>query len=170
MPRTVRGDLPDGVYHVTARGVNRCAVFADDVDRVVFLRLLAESVERFAWRCHAFCLMGTHYHLLIETIRARLSVGLHRLNGLYAQRFNHRHDRTGHLFGSRFHAWLVEDEDHLAAVTEYVLNNPVRAGLVETAQDWPWGLQPSGRVAVGSNTCSSDPQGYTGFRWPPKSS
>jgi putative transposase len=169
VPRLLRGDLPDGVYHVTARGVNRCDVFADDFDRVLFLRLLAESVERFSWRCHALCLMGTHYHLVLGTIRTCLSAGLHRLNGLYAQHFNRRHDRTGHLFGGRFHAWLVEDEDQLRATTRYVLNNPVRAGLVETAGDWPWSLQTSGcehpieQVFV-------HPQGYTGSRWPPKSS
>jgi len=138
MPRPLRCDLPDGFYHVTSRGVNRCAVFADDVDRVVFLRLLAECVERFAWRCHAFCLMGTHYHLVVETVRARLSAGLHRLNGLYAQHFNHRHDRVGHLFGGRFHSWIVEDEAHLAATCRYVVQNPVRAGLSATAADWPW--------------------------------
>ena len=143
MPRTVRSDLPDGIYHVTARGVNRCAVFVDDVDRIVFLRLLAENMERFAWRCHALCLMGTHYHLLVETIRAHLSAGLHRLNGIYAQRFNRRHERTGHLFGDRFHAWLLRDEDHLIATTAYILDNPVRAGLVDTARDWPWSLPAS---------------------------
>jgi putative transposase len=138
MPRALRSDFPDGVYHVTARGVNGCAVFGDDVDRVLFLRLLGDCIERFAWRCHAFCLMGTHYHLVVETLRARLSAGLHRLNGLYAQRFNHRHERTGHLFGDRFHGWLVRDEDHLRATCRYVVLNPVRAGLCATASEWPW--------------------------------
>jgi REP element-mobilizing transposase RayT len=166
VPRSIRGDLPDGVYHVTARGVNRCAVFADDVDRIVFLRLLAESMERFAWRCHALCLMGTHYHLLVETIRARLSAGLHRLNGVYAQRFNRRHERTGHLFGDRFHAWLLHDEDHLGATTAYILNNPVRAGLVDTATDWPWSLPASTQ----SEQVFVRAQGYTGSEWPPTSS
>jgi REP element-mobilizing transposase RayT len=162
----LRGDLPDGVYHVTARGVNRCAVFADDVDRVLFLRLLGESVDRFAWRCHAFCLMGTHYHLVVEGIRAGLSAGVQRMNGLYAQRFNRRHDRTGHLFSGRFHAWLVEDEDHLRATCSYVVNNPVRAGIVDTARDWPWSLPTPAQ----SEQVFVHPQGYTGLIWPPTSS
>ena len=172
MPRTVRGHLPDGVYHVTARGVNRCAVYGDDLDRILFLRLLADNVERFAWRCHAYCLMGTHYHLLVETIGARLSAGLHRLNGIYAQRFNRRHDRTGHLFGSRFHAWVVENEDHLSATTAYVLNNPVRAGMCLTAAEWPWSAPRGAERRRGgqSEQVFVHPQGYTGYRWPPTSS
>ena len=82
--------------------------------------------------------MGTHYHLVLETVRAHLSEGLHHLNGTYAQRFNHRHKRSGHLFGHRFQAWVVQDEDHLRNTCRYVVLNPVRAGLCDTARDWPW--------------------------------
>jgi REP-associated tyrosine transposase len=136
--RPLRGDLPDGIYHVTARGVDRSPIFVDDNDRRLFLHLLAEGAERFAWRCHAFCLMGTHYHLVVEALRELLSAGLHRLNGLYAQQFNKLHDRTGHLFGGRFHAWLLDDEDHFRETCRYVLLNPVRAGLCGRPEDWPW--------------------------------
>jgi putative transposase len=138
MPRPLRQDLPDGIYHVTARGVDRDAVFCDDADRVLFLRLLSETVDRHKWTCHAFCLMGTHYHLVVETSQAALSRGLHRLNGLYAQLFNRRHDRSGHLFGGRFHAWVLDDEEHFRHACEYVAQNPVRAGLCRQAEDWPW--------------------------------
>ena len=144
MARFLRGDLPDGVYHVTARGVNRTPIFLDDDDRRLFLRLLAESVGRFGWHCHAFCLMGTHYHLVVETLRVGLSAGLHRLNGLYAQEFNRRHRRTGHLFGGRFHAWLLDDEDHFRETCRYVVLNPVRAGLCRKASEWRWSaIRPS---------------------------
>jgi putative transposase len=138
VPRPLREELEDGIFHVTTRGVNREAIFRDDRDRLVFLRLFAATIERHSWRCHAFCLMATHYHLLVETERENLSRGLHRLNGVYAQLFNRRHSRTGHLFGSRFHAWTIEDEGHLHATHRYVLDNPVRAGLCATASDWPW--------------------------------
>lgn len=138
MARRPRTDLPDGVYHVTARGVDSAAIYRDDDDRRFFLRLLAGAVVRFHWRVHAFCLMGTHYHLITETTRARLSAGLHRLNGVYAQRFNRRHGRTGHLFGDRFASWLVEGDEHLRAASRYVLLNPVRAGLCTRADEWPW--------------------------------
>jgi putative transposase len=136
--RLRRSDLPDGIYHVTARGVNRGPIFLDDEDRRVFLRLLGDTIDRFAWRCHVFCLMGTHYHLVVESIRELLSAGLHRLNGVYAQLFNKRHERSGHLFGDRFHAWLLDDEEHFRETCRYVLQNPVRAGLCHDARDWPW--------------------------------
>jgi putative transposase len=134
----LRQELPDGVFHVTTRGVAREPIFHDDEDRRTFLRLLAETGRKHSWRCHVFCLMGTHYHLILETTLARLSGGLHRLNGVYAQLFNRRHGRSGHLFGDRFHAWVVSDDDHLRAACHYVLQNPVRAGLCAKAADWPW--------------------------------
>ena len=134
----LRQELPDGYFHVTTRGVNEERIYRSDADCVLFLRVLAETAARNAWRCHAFCLMGTHYHLVLETTVARLSSGLHRLNGVYAQLFNRRHARCGHLFGDRFHAWVIEDETHLGATSRYVLHNPVRAGLCATAEEWPW--------------------------------
>jgi putative transposase len=138
MPRALRRDIPDGVFHVTTRGVDREPIFRDDADRVLFLRLLAETVRRHSWRCHAFCLMGTHYHLVVATTRECLSRGLQRLNGIYAQLFNRRHSRTGHLFGARFHSWVIDDDRHFAATCRFVLENPVRAGLCPHSDDWPW--------------------------------
>jgi REP element-mobilizing transposase RayT len=82
--------------------------------------------------------MTTHYHLVVETELWRLSDGMHRLNGTYALTFNRRHHRSGHLFGERFAAWLPRDEHHLRQTCEYVLQNPVRAGLCARAADWPW--------------------------------
>jgi len=123
---------------VTTRGVNSCQIYRDDDDRRFFLRLLAETVSRLQWRSHAFCLMGTHYHLVVETTVARLSDGLQRVNGVYAQTFNRKHRRTGHLFGDRFASWVVNDEEHLAAACRYVLENPVQAGLCDRVEDWSW--------------------------------
>jgi putative transposase len=123
---------------VTTRGVASEPIFRDDDDRRLFLGLLAEAGQRDSWRCYAFCLMSTHYHLIVETTVARLSRGLQRLNGVYAQRVNRRHARRGHLFGDRFHAWVIADEDHLRAASHYLLQNPVRAGLCAKADDWPW--------------------------------
>jgi putative transposase len=142
VPRSPRSDLPDGVYQVTSRGVDGCPIFRDDEDRRSFLRVFADTVTRFRWRCHAFCLMGTHYHLVVETTRSRLSAGVHRLNGLHAQRFNRRHGRRGHLFGDRFAAWLVETDEHLRAACRYTVENPVRAGLASAPR--------SGRGAAGN--------------------
>jgi REP element-mobilizing transposase RayT len=138
VPRAPRRSLPDGIYHVTARGIDRDAVFRDDADRVLFLRLLGETVDRQGWICHAFCLMGTHYHLVVEATQAALSRGLQRLNGVYAQLFNRRHERRGHLFGGRFSAWVLDDEEYLQRTCDYIAQNPVRAGLCGRAEEWPW--------------------------------
>ena len=139
MPRVPRYLLPSpAIYHVTTRGVARCAISRDDDDRRLFLLLLAQATRRTDWDCHAFCLMPNHHHLIVETHSDLLSVGLRQLNGRYAQAFNERHARSGHLFGDRFAAVVIRDEEHLRAATEYVLQNPVRAGLCSRAENWRW--------------------------------
>jgi putative transposase len=126
------------VYHVTARGVGRAAIFLDDLDRVAFMHRLRITAAKFEWRCHAYCLMTNHYHLVIETKIARLSAGMHRLNGHYAQQFNTRQERSGHVFEGRFSSRVVEREEHLENTCQYVLENPVRAGMCKRAEYWPW--------------------------------
>jgi REP element-mobilizing transposase RayT len=138
MPRLPRNLLPDGIFHVTTRGAGGIAIAVDDHDRRLFLRLLASEANAYDWSCHALCLMPNHYHLVVETLLVRLSAGLHRLNGIYAQRFNERHRRLGHLWGDRFGVRVIEDDRYLATACEYVIQNPVRAGLCESAADWRW--------------------------------
>ncbi|MDQ3992544.1 MAG: transposase [Actinomycetota bacterium] len=130
---------PEGVYHVTTRGVDGVAVYRDARDRLSFLELLADVVRRYQWDCYALCLMTTHYHLVVETTLARLSAGHQRLNGVYAQdHFNRRHARRGHLWGDRFWSEVVDSDEHLRAACAYVIANPVRAGLCAHPADWRW--------------------------------
>jgi REP element-mobilizing transposase RayT len=139
VPRLPRSQLPElGFFHVTSRGVGGAFIFLDDWDREAFRVLLMQVVERFGWRLHAWCLMGTHYHLLVEAPRDRLSAGMHRLNGLFAQSFNRRQGRRGHLFEQRFSAWVVDEESHFWATVNYIVENPVRAGLCTDPRDWLW--------------------------------
>jgi putative transposase len=138
MPRPLRSLFPPGQYHVYARGVNRCVIFHNRADCLHFLYLLGRTIRRYRWTCWAFCLMGNHYHLVIETSQPGFSDGLQWLNGLYAARFNRIHGRVGHLFGGRFGAIAIESEEQLAVTCEYVFQNPVRAGLCGNAADWPW--------------------------------
>jgi putative transposase len=138
MPRLPRSHLGDGFFHATGRATFDDALFVDDLDRLDFLQLLRSTAELFDWRCYAHCLMGTHYHLVLEASREQLSNGMRRLNGNYARRFNRRHGRRGHLFESRFSSFVIRDERHLAAAVEYVLQNPVRAGLCAEGRDWQW--------------------------------
>jgi putative transposase len=130
------------VYHVTARGNSRQLIFRDRLDRELFLDLCADVVEGCRWRCHAYCLMGNHYHLLVETPEPNLPAGLQRLNSLYARRFNRAHVRRGHLFESRCKTILVERQSHLLELARYVVLNPVRAGLCGHPADWPWSSYP----------------------------
>jgi putative transposase len=131
-------ELSDGTYHITARGNRRQAIFADDGDRRYFLALLARITVEHEWSLHSYCLLDTHYHLVLETTRARLSAGMKRLNGTYAQSFNARHSFVGHLFRGRFYSGLIEGEGHLLEVIRYLAANPVRAGLCSDASKWQW--------------------------------
>lgn len=121
-----------------ARGNARQDIFLDDGDRRRFLATLRSVVERLNVLCHAYCLMGNHYHLLLETPDANLSLAIRQLNGVYAQSFNRRHVRVGHLFQGRFTSRLVEKETYLLVVSRYIVLNPVRANLVPSPADWTW--------------------------------
>jgi len=138
MARPLRPQFSGAVYHLTARGNARQPIVLDDEDRRAFLRALAESIGRFHWICHAYCLMDNHYHLVIETPQPTLSRGMRQLNGVYTQRFNRRHERIGHLFQGRFKAILAERDAYLLELSRYVVLNPVRAGMVESPDRWPW--------------------------------
>lgn len=144
MPRTSLP--PDGYFHVYARGVATGGpLFRDDDDHTTFLHLHEDAARRNAWTCHAYCLMSTHYHLVLESTRAALSRGLERLNGLYARYFNLKYDRFGHVFAGRFGARAIEDETYLFDACAYVLLNPVKAGLCARAGDWRWSYSTFGR-------------------------
>jgi putative transposase len=138
MARPLRLEYPGAVYHVTSRGNARQDIVLDDRDRILFLEKLTHVIDRFGWRCHAFCLMDNHYHLLIETPQPNLSRGMRQLNGTYTQATNRRHQRVGHLFQGRFTAILVEKEAHLLELCRYVVLNPVRAKLVNHPRLWAW--------------------------------
>lgn len=86
----------------------------------------------------AFVLMTSHYHLLLEVGENRLQPGMKWLNGTYAQCFNKRHGRWGHLCGSRYSLVPIESRRQRMRAFQYVALNPVRAGLVERPQDWLW--------------------------------
>jgi REP element-mobilizing transposase RayT len=104
MARPLRLEFAGAVYHLTARGNGRAAIYRDDADRTLFLRTLAETIDRRRWACHAFCLMTNHYHLLLETPAPALSRGMRDLDGIYGQAFNRRHRHPGHVFQGRFKA------------------------------------------------------------------
>ena len=149
MARPLRIELAGGLYHVTSRGDRREAIYLDDLDRTEWLGVFGEVCSRFNWRCHAYCEMTNHYHLVVETPDANLSKGMRQLNGVYTQATNRRHGLVGHLFQGRFKAILVERDAYLLELARYVVLNPVRAAMVAEADDWPWS---SYRAMVGQES------------------
>jgi REP element-mobilizing transposase RayT len=138
MSRPLRLEYPGAVWHVTSRGNEQREIFRDTGDRQKFLSVLGRTVDLFGWNVLAYALMGNHYHLLVETPEPTLSRGMRQLNGVYTQAFNRRHGRVGHLLQGRFKSILVEKESHLLELARYVVLNPVRARLVESAGAWRW--------------------------------
>ena len=138
MARPLRIEFDGALYHVTSRGDARESIFITDTDCSLFLDILKKTRERFNWLCHAYCLMGNHYHLVIETPDGNLSKGMRQLNGVYTQSFNKRHQRVGHVFQGRYKAILIEKESYLLQVSRYVVLNPVRAKIVGSPEEWEW--------------------------------
>jgi putative transposase len=138
MPRKPRVDVPGGLYHLTSRGCARCDIYRGDPTRELHLALLAQVVAEYGWLCHAYCQMNNHFHLLVRTPDPNLSEGMQFLNGTYAQAFNKRFHRTGHLFQGRFHSVVIDREEQLLETARYVVLNRVRCRASKTADEWPW--------------------------------
>ncbi len=143
MPRRSRQELEGAVHHVFARGNDRREIYVDDVDRRIYLATLGRVTRRQRWRCLAYCLMPNHVHLLVETPLANLGAGMQRLHGHYAQIFNARHGRSGHVFQGRYGSVRVTTDDQLWAATAYVALNPVAAGLCQAPEEWAWSSHAS---------------------------
>jgi REP element-mobilizing transposase RayT len=141
--RPLRVVFPGAFYHLTSRGNNRARVFHASADYEDFLEVLAQVVDRYGWLCHSYCVLGNHYHLLIETPQPNLPSGMRQLNGVFTQRYNRRQGRCGHLFQARYQAVLVEAESHLLASVRYIAWNPVRAGLCSEPAAWKWSSYPA---------------------------
>lgn len=139
MPRQPRGPVPAGIYHVTMRSAGPIPLFRDDFDRTRMCNILARVIKKYEWCLHAFCLMDTHYHLLAETdFDDSLQPGMQALNGPYAQGFNARHGRWGHLRGDRYASKPVESIGHFLSVFRYIARNAPEAGMCEQPSDWLW--------------------------------
>ncbi len=138
MGRNHRPQVAGVLYHVTARGNVHQDIYLDDEDRRAFLSFLADASARDGLVCHAYCLMGNHYHLLVETPRANLGVAMHRINCLYSNRFNRVHERDGHVLERPYRAWIMRGGRRELEAARYIARNPVRAGLCAAAELWPW--------------------------------
>lgn len=138
MPRSARIVVPDLPHHVIQRGNRRQAIFASDEDRQLYLAYLKTACTLNSVSCLAWCLMGNHVHLILTPPSAdALRATMASTHTRYAQWINRSQDLSGHLFQGRFHSYAMDDA-HLIAAARYVENNPVKAGMVENAEDWRW--------------------------------
>lgn len=138
MARKPRVWVPGGIYHVTQRGVQRRTLFVDQREKLQFLKLLDLVVADHGHRCFGYCLMTNHIHLLIQCGDEPLAAAMKRLFGRYAQWFNRRHSRVGHLYQERHKALLVDTDAYLKSVIRYLHLNPVEAKIVQTASAYRW--------------------------------
>jgi putative transposase len=131
---------PTGIYHVDSTGNFGAALYLIARDRSAFLDLCERVVRKHRWKTYAYCLMTTHFHLVIRLTDGGLSEGMRELNGCFSRRMNAICGRTGqgHLFKNRFHAEPIETEAHLLESCRYVVNNPVFAGICDDPKDWGW--------------------------------
>jgi putative transposase len=138
MARRRRIQFPGAVYHVMSRGNRKSMIVDDDDDRRTFMNTFSEAAGNYHVRVYACCLMGTHYHTLLDTPRGNLSEFIRTLNTEYSKAFNRRHERMGHTFEQRFESIVVQREKYLRRVARYIALNPVKARLCRDAADWPW--------------------------------
>ena len=138
MGRLVRFQGPEAIFHINICGARGGPIFCDDGDRIAFLHILEAVLEKHGWTCLMYCLMTTHYHLLVFVPEGDLSAGMHRLNWRYARTFNANHAGSGHVFDDRYYSTFVQSDAHLHSVVTYVALNPVRGGICRDAEDWPW--------------------------------
>ena len=152
MARPLRIEYPGAYYHVMNRGLNRQSVFTDDKDRGNFLDLIGEIHRLWKVEIYAYCLMGNHYHLLLQTPLGNLSRVMRHLDGIYTQKYNRFHHRDGPLFRGRYKAILIDADEYLLSVARYIHHNPSQAGIVSAIGNYRW----------------SSHRGYLNYRKAPK--
>lgn len=136
--RPKRIEYVGAIYHVMQRGNNKEIIFRGDMDKQFYMAELANSKKMFDFQLYGYALLDNHYHLLLQTGEIHLSKIMQRLNSLYSRYYNRVHERSGHLFGIRYKASIINDERYLLAVLRYIHWNPVRAGICRTVSEYKW--------------------------------
>ena len=138
MSRPLRIEYPGAWYHVMNRGRRRENIFLSRNDYQIFLQVLQEASDAWNLKVSAYCLMSSHYHLLVHTPEGNLSRCMRHINGIYTQRFNRRHNNDGQLFRGRYKAVLIDADSYLLEVLRYIHRNPLQAGIVDNLKDYEW--------------------------------
>ena len=148
MSRSIRIQFAGAIYHVMSRGDRYEPIFWGDQDRRIFLKTLGEVCERTGWIVHAYVLMKNHYHWLLETPEPNLVDSMKWFQSTYTKRFNGRNKLVGHLFQGRYKAIVCDKDAYLLELVRYIHLNPLRAGLVDGPEDYPWS---SHRIHIGED-------------------
>ena len=147
MARQIRKKSGTGVYHVMLRGINRQDIFEDDEDYQQMVSILRSMTDRHdddgalmppLCTFYAYCLMSNHIHLLIQERGEPLSNVIKRIGVAYAHYFNKKYERNGHLFQDRFRSEPVDSIEYFVVLLRYIHQNPLKAGIVEKTEDYPW--------------------------------
>ena len=138
MPRAERRKSESGVYHVMLRGINRQQIFYDEEDNAYFIQLLKRIKETSSFELYAYCLMGNHVHLLLKVGKDPIETIFRRLGAAFVYWYNIKYARVGHLFQDRFKSEPVDDDRYFLTVLRYILQNPVKAGLCRTPENYPY--------------------------------
>jgi REP-associated tyrosine transposase len=160
-------DTRAGTFHIYTHSLWAVpALYRDDVDRAEFLRLLARVSDRPGWTCVSYCLMTSHYHLIVHVEEAVLPTAMQALNHPYACNYNKRYGLRGHVQFRRYGSRRIEDEEDMIRTYKYVANNPVEAGLCSKASEWPWSSF-AGAVGLAEASSFVDPSLVLRcFDWP----
>ncbi|MBW6464335.1 MAG: transposase [Firmicutes bacterium] len=138
MPRKARQKSESGIYHIITRGVNRQAIFEDDDDRQQYYMVLAKAKDKSPFELYAYCFMDNHVHLLIREGAENVSDVMRRIGSSYVYRYNKKYDRVGYLFQDRYRSEPVCDDQYFMTVLRYIHNNPLKAGIVKSIEDYKW--------------------------------
>ena len=138
MPRAARIKSNSGIYHIMLRGINQQNIFEDDEDKDKFLDVLRECKVISGYQVYGYCLMGNHIHLLIKFESEQPELVFKRIGGRYVYWYNMKYKRIGHLFQDRFKSEPVNDEAYLLTVLRYIHQNPVKAGLCKSVENYKY--------------------------------
>ncbi len=138
MTHFARIKYPGAYYHIYNRGVNKHEIFFDDYDRKMFLKATSESVKKYNVNLFAFCLMDNHFHLFIQTVSPNLSEAIWHITSTYSRFFNTKYKRIGPLFQGRYKYRLVNENLYGKVLLRYIHNNPVKANIVTSPENYRW--------------------------------
>lgn len=138
MPRSARKKSRSGIYHVILRGVNRQQIFYDEEDYLRFINTMMWYKRVSDFELYCYCLMGNHIHLLLKEAGEPLEMIFRRIGASFVYWYNLKYDRTGHLFQDRYKSEAVDDKSYFFTVLRYIVQNPIKAGICLSPEDYPY--------------------------------